>query len=102
MNDDLERDLHLEKVREMHAKELLSNPVMQEALEAIRREIVDQWEAAPIRDKDGKEALWQLYKVTAKFEATLKGYIESGKLATERLRVEEGRMAKVRQFLNRA
>jgi hypothetical protein len=75
---------------EMHrghkAAELLENTLLQEALKAIEGEVVEQWAACPARDKDGKEALWQLMKTAQKFRHILTGYVETGKLASETLK----------------
>ena len=49
------------------------------------RSVVAQWEQCPARDKEGKEALWQLYKTAKKFRSLLNGYVQTGKLATETL-----------------
>lgn len=75
-----------EQTRGQHASELLDNELLKETLAAIEAEVIAQWEQCPTRDKDGKEVLWQLYKTSKKFRAILLGYIETGKLATERLR----------------
>jgi hypothetical protein len=71
------------------AQYLLSNPLLQEALAAIDAEVVSQWEQCPARDKDGKEALWQLLKTSKKFQRLLTGYVETGKLAKENLKRHE-------------
>ena len=82
----MEHDLRQDQTRGLRAAEILNNEVFQEAISAIRDEVVKQWESCPARDKEGKEALWQLMKTTSKFEGLLKGYIETGKLATEQLK----------------
>jgi hypothetical protein len=71
---------------------LLENELLNEALDAIEKEVFEQWMNCPARDKEGKEALWQLAKTAQKFRAILQGYIDTGKLATDRLnRFEERR-----------
>ena len=78
------------------AEMLLSNDLLKEALAAIDSEVVSQWEQCPARDKDGKEALWQLLKTSKKFQRLLTGYVETGKLARENLRRhEESRLARM-------
>lgn len=74
-----------EKTRGAEAKILLENRLLTEALDAIEKEVFDQWMACPARDKDGKEALWQLAKTSKKFRAILTGYVETGKLASAQL-----------------
>ena len=78
-----------EQTRGQRAAELLGNDTLIEALDAIEAEVVRQWEECPARDKDGKEALWQLFKTSKKFRGLLQGYIETGKLAAENLRRHE-------------
>lgn len=72
--------------RARRAQELLDNELLSAALDAIESEVVEQWAACPARDKEGKEALWQLMKTSQKFRAILRGYVDTGKLATEQLR----------------
>lgn len=94
-------ELAAEQMRGHRASDLLENDLLQEALSAIEAEVVEQWAACPARDKDGKEALWQLMKTAQKFRAILTGYVETGKLATEQLkRFEEKRG--LRDILKRA
>lgn len=82
--------------RGQEAARLLESDVMREALQALESEIVAQWEQCPARDKEGKEALWQLLKTKKKFERLLLGYVETGKLARENLRrIEEGKLARM-------
>lgn len=82
----MEHDIRQDQTRAQRAAEILDNEVFQEAMKAIKDEVVSQWEACPIRDAEGKEALWQLMKTTTKFEGLLRGYVETGKLATEQLK----------------
>lgn len=81
-----ERDLRAEQDRGIAARMLLDNELLAEALDAIDREVMEQWIDCPARDKEGKEALWQLIKTSRKFRDLLRGYIDTGKLATEQLR----------------
>lgn len=68
------------------ALSLSENELLNEALDAIDKEVMEQWINCPARDKEGKEALWQLIKTSRKFKSILTGYIETGKLATDRLK----------------
>lgn len=80
-----EGDIREDQTRAARAAEILNNEVFDRAMKALRDEVISQWIACPIRDQQGKEALWQLMKTTDKFEGVLRGYIETGKLATEQL-----------------
>jgi len=82
----MERDLRSEQDKGAHAMSLLENELLREALDAIDAEVMEQWIDCPARDKEGKEALWQLIKTSRKFRSILTGYIESGKLATEQIK----------------
>lgn len=79
-------DLMAQEVRGHNAFSLLENELLKEALAAIEQEVMEQWIACPARDKEGKEALWQLIKTSRKFKDILTGYIETGKLATESMK----------------
>jgi hypothetical protein len=80
------------QLRGARARELLDNTLLTEALDAIEREVVQQWGECPARDKDGKEALWQLYKTSQKFRNLLLGYVETGRYEAEKMRhIEEKR-----------
>ena len=72
--------------RGRRAQALLEDELLQEALKAISDEVAAQWIACPARDKEGKEALWQLAKTAEKFKAVLTGYVQTGKLATDQLK----------------
>lgn len=88
----MKEDLLQQQTRGQVSASLLENELLQEALKAIKDEVHQQWIECPARDKEGKEALWQLAKTAQKFEAILTGYIDTGKLATEQLkRFEERR-----------
>ena len=82
----MEIDLRAEQDKGTHAMSLLENELLREALDAIDAEVMEQWIDCPARDKEGKEALWQLIKTSRKFRDILTGYIETGKLATEQLK----------------
>lgn len=72
--------------RAKEAELILQNPLVVSAMDAIKADIFSQWSECPARDKEGKELLWQLLKTAEKFENLFKGYIETGKLASENLR----------------
>lgn len=84
--------------RAEHAARLLQDRLLQDALAAIKAETIRVWLDCPQRDKEGKEALWQIAKTADKFEALLKGYIETGKLATANLKAYEERRGLRRVF----
>lgn len=81
-----ESDLLDQQTRGQYALSLLENELLKEALDAIEKEVMEQWISCPARDKEGKEALWQLIKTSRKFRDILTGYVQTGKLATEQLK----------------
>lgn len=88
------------QVRGREAQQLLDNALLQEALKALADEVQAQWLACPARDREGKEALWQLAKTAEKFSAILTGYVQTGKLAAENLKRYE-KEGLIRRALNR-
>jgi len=67
--------------RAVRAKQLLEDPLFIESLDAIEKEIIEQWEACPARDVEGRESIWRYYKTAKKFRGILQGVVESGKMA---------------------
>ena len=92
-----------ERDRGVNARLLLENDLLQEAMSAIEGEVVKQWEQCPARDKEGKEACWQLLKTAKKFRRLLEGHVQTGRLAEENLRrIEESRLARLGRAIRRA
>lgn len=73
----------------VYASQVLENPAYQEAMKLLREQVVEAWKDCPVRDAEGQLLLLQLAKLTDKFEAILKGAVESGKLADHRLKLDE-------------
>jgi hypothetical protein len=82
------------------AARVLAEPVLRDALEAMKREIISQWSAMPARDAEGREWVWRHYKVTERFEAMLRGFVETGKF--ERMKIEQSAKDKVVDWFKRA
>ena len=80
-----------ERDRGADAQALLDSPLLNTALDAIEREVIAAWEQCPARDGSGRDQLWMLFKVSKNFRALLLGYVQTGKLAHEQLRVEKFR-----------
>lgn len=72
--------------RARQAQELLSHPLLTQALDAIEREVFDLWANAGALKADEKEALWQHIRACRNFRAMLTGYIQTGELARDKLR----------------
>ncbi len=74
-----------------NAADVLENEAYRKAMDSIQSQIVAQWKECPIRDLEGQRLLLQLAKVAEKFEATLAGYIQAGKLAQHRIDLDAQR-----------
>lgn len=85
--------------RAEHAARLLQDQLLNDALAAIKAEVMRTWIDCPQRDKDGKEALWQLAKTADKFEGLLRGYIEAGKLAQVNLKAFEEKRSLMQRLM---
>lgn len=70
---------------------MLGNEAYVQAMASIKQQIVDQWKDCPIRDVEGQRLLLQLAKLAEKFDATLAGYIQSGRLAQRRIDLDSER-----------
>jgi hypothetical protein len=86
-----DRELQAQIDRAEHAHRLLNDQLLQDALAAIRADLVQQWVDCPVRDEKGKEICWQLMKTATMFENLLRGHIETGKLAQVNLKAFDGR-----------
>lgn len=71
--------------RGIEAAQVIENVAFQEAMKALKNEVMEQWKACPVRDREGQLLLLQLAKLTDKFEGILLGLIESGKFAQRKL-----------------
>lgn len=67
------------------ARRILSDPLVQEALTTIRDRCLQEWEDAPVRDVEGRENLWLMYRMSKQFEAHLNTVMETGKIATKQI-----------------
>jgi hypothetical protein len=70
-----------EVIRGERAKQLLADPLLNEAFEHCKTEVLDAWEKTPARDVEAREWLWKLYHATLKAENMLRGYVDTGKFA---------------------
>lgn len=75
------------------ADAVLQNAAFKCAFETLKKQIYEQIEDCPIRDKEGMFLLVTLLKTANKFESLLSGSVESGKVAQiklDQLRSESG------------
>ena len=87
------------------AERLFKDAMLQETLDVMERDIHTAWTGCPVRDVEGREALWRMAVTTRKFRDLLRGTMESGKLAAEQIRQKEESLKdravrKVREITN--
>lgn len=61
---------------------LLADPIIREALDAMKQQLVDAWAATSAKDTEGRDWLWRQYQVACKFEEQMLSIVNTGKLAT--------------------
>jgi hypothetical protein len=67
--------------RAAQAKDLLSNEMLAETLDAVEKAFMDNWRATEPRDAAGRELLWNGYQGVVLFRHMLQSIISSGKMA---------------------
>lgn len=75
----------------VEAAKVLESPAFNEALRLMREDVLSQWKACPIRDREGQMLLLQAAKVTDKVESVLRGLLEAGKLANAKIDINSAR-----------
>jgi hypothetical protein len=88
--------------RGQEAAQVLDNEAFKEAMGLLKSQVVEQWRNCPVRDKEGQILLLQLAKVADKFEGTLVGMIERGKMAQHKIDLDSMRdEGKARRFFRK-
>lgn len=75
--------------RAEQARQVLEAPIVKDTLEFMERELFEAWLACPARDAEGREWLWRQAVTGRKFRDLLRGTMESGKLARERIQQKQ-------------
>ncbi len=84
------------------ARRVLENPAFNEALRLMAEEAVAQWKACPVRDREGQLLLLQAARITDKVAETLRGMLESGKMAKALIDIDDARSeSKLKRAYNR-
>lgn len=84
--------------RGQKADKLLHDPMFAEAFGETRQVILDAWEQAPIRDKEGAHELKLMLKLLGDVRAILERAITDGKIAAAELVNQERRDLSPKQF----
>jgi len=64
---------------------VLDSPAFSEAMQWMKAETQQEWLKCPIRDKEGQQLILITARIIEKFEASLRGMIESGKYAEHQI-----------------
>jgi len=80
-----EQQLHKELSRATDADAVLKNPLVQEVLDSLEKDIISAWEATPMRDVEAREKAWMYYLTVRKFRNTFINFIETGRMASMQL-----------------
>lgn len=82
--------------RANQARQVFEQPIVQETLDFMEKEIMEAWKACPIRDVEAREALWRMAVTTGKFRELLRGTMESGKMAADEIRRKQSILDKAK------
>lgn len=89
--------------RGVDAALVLENEAYKQAMQALKDHVVESWKDCPVRDREGQLLLLQLAKLCDKFEATLNGMVENGKMSAYKLDIESVRnQSAVQRFARKA
>lgn len=71
--------------RAERARAILDDPLVREARERLKVEILSAWEASPARDTEARETLWHLLKLSERLFGHLDALVMTGRLAAGEL-----------------
>lgn len=74
-------DLHEEQQRGEQARMLLDNPIYTETMQSVRDGIIQAWENAPLRDKEGANELKLMLKLLGDVQRNIETVMQTGKMA---------------------
>ena len=78
-------NLEEEIIRAGRAKELLENPLLLGAFEAIEANLKDAWKQSNMRDVEGREYVFLAMKVLEQLKGALTEHVQTGMLAKMQL-----------------
>jgi hypothetical protein len=84
--------------RANRANRLLSDPMLTEAFDLVRSAILEKWEQAPLRDRDGAHELKLMLKLLGDVRANLEQAVADGKLAAAELQQQARRNLSPSEF----
>ncbi len=84
--------------RANRAEQILNDPLVKEALDAIRDRIIEEWRACPVKDVELREKLWMMFNMHHRFVDAMREHIDTGKLAKATI-AEEAKRREYKQWL---
>lgn len=87
-----------QRERGQKADKLLNDPMFAECFSDVRDVLIEAWEQAPIRDKEGAHELKLMLKLLGDVRAILERAITDGKIAAAELVQQERRDLTPAQF----
>ena len=94
MTDHNDPHLLREISRGEQASRLMESPLLREAFDTIRASLLEKFEHSPVADKEAREEIHRLLKVTGEVERHLRTVMETGQMANA---TREGLLARLRR-----
>jgi len=79
------------------AKEVIENPVYQESMAQLQKEILDKWQNET--DGSSREWLWSMIRASKRLEKVLEQTMMTGQLRSKQIEMEQGRLARIGKTL---
>lgn len=67
-----------------HAKRLLEDPLLVEALDQIEKTAIEAWKSTAIAQVDDRERVWHSLKAAERIRTYLQSIVDNGQLAARR------------------
>lgn len=77
--------LEWEKRRGEDALRIIESDVFQDSVEQLKKTILQEWAASPMRDIEGREALHQMFRTVEAVRTNLVSIMQTGKMASMQL-----------------
>lgn len=91
-------NLTQQAVKGDRASELLNGEIFSEAVENVRKAIIDKWQACPVRDKEGQHELHLMVKLLDELVGQINVFINEGKNARFQIESQKKREEQERKI----
>lgn len=88
-----------EVIRGHRAAQILEDKLFREGCEETRKQILLAWESTPARDIEAREWMFKLYQASLRFEEIFIGYMNTGKVAADKLKHEKSLLGKLKSVI---